>query len=37
VDAQLYYRRAALLAQAVGGERRWKDKLITRLETRNVA
>ena len=37
VDAQLYYRRAALLAQAVGGERRWKDKLIARLETRNVA
>ncbi len=37
LDCHLYYRRAKLLALALGGERRWKDKLIGHLETRNVA
>ncbi|MEC8135618.1 MAG: acyl-CoA dehydrogenase, partial [Pseudomonadota bacterium] len=37
LDCHLYYRRAKLLNLALGGERRWKEKLITRLETRNVA
>lgn len=37
LDCHLYYRRAKLLNLALGGERRWKEKLISRLETRNVA
>ena len=37
LDCHLYYRRAKLLALAIGGERRWKDKLISRIEARNVA
>ncbi len=37
LDCHLYYRRAKLLNLALGGERRWKHKLISRLETRNVA
>ncbi len=35
LDCHLYYRRAKLLSLALGGERRWKDRLIDRLETRN--
>ena len=37
LDCHLYYRRAKLLNLALGGERRWKHKLVSRLETRNVA
>ena len=37
MDCHLYYRRAKLLALTLGSERRWKDKLIARLETRNIA
>ena len=37
LDCHLYYRRAKLLNLALGGERRWKEKLVSRLETRNVA
>ena len=37
LDCHLYYRRAKLLNLTLGGERRWKEKLIARLETRNVA
>jgi alkylation response protein AidB-like acyl-CoA dehydrogenase len=33
-DCHLYYRRAKLLALALGSARRWKDLLITRLEAR---
>jgi acyl-CoA dehydrogenase len=36
-DCHLFYRRAKLLSLALGGERRWKDRLIGHLETRNVA
>lgn len=36
-DCHLYYRRAKLLSLALGGERRWKDRLIGQLEMRNVA
>lgn len=36
-DCHLFYRRAKLLSLALGGERRWKDRLIGQLETRNVA
>jgi acyl-CoA dehydrogenase len=35
-DCHLYYRRAKLLALALGPAREWKDRLITELETRNV-
>ena len=35
VDCHLYYRRAKLLSLAIGGERSWKDILVSRLETRN--
>jgi len=35
-DCHLYYRRAKLLSLALGGERRWKDRLISQLEMRNV-
>jgi acyl-CoA dehydrogenase len=31
-DCHMYYRRAKLLALAIGSTPRWKDKLITRLE-----
>jgi len=34
-DCHLYYRRAKLLSLALGGERRWKDRLVSLLETRN--
>ena len=37
LDCHLYYRRAKLLNLALGGERRWKHKLVSRLENRNVA
>lgn len=30
-DCHLYYRRAKVLALALGGERRWNDKLVHRL------
>ena len=33
-DCHLYYRRAKLLALALGSARRWKDLLIARLEAR---
>ncbi|HKZ08424.1 MAG TPA: acyl-CoA dehydrogenase family protein [Methylomirabilota bacterium] len=33
-DCHMYYRRAKLLALNLGSVARWKDKLITRLETR---
>ena len=36
-DCQLYYRRAKLLSLALGGERRWKDRLVSQLEARNIA
>ncbi len=36
-DCHLYYRRAKMLGLALGGERAWKEKLITSLEQRNVA
>ena len=36
-DCHLFYRRAKLLSLALGGERRWKDRLISQLELRNVA
>ena len=35
-DCHLYYRRAKLLALALGSTREWKDRLVTLLETRNV-
>jgi acyl-CoA dehydrogenase len=35
-DCHLYYRRAKLLSLALGGERRWKERLISKLEMRNV-
>jgi alkylation response protein AidB-like acyl-CoA dehydrogenase len=34
-DCHLYYRRAKLLALALGAPREWKDRLVTRLESRN--
>ncbi len=34
-DCHLYYRRAKLLALALGSTRIWKDRLITCLEARN--
>jgi alkylation response protein AidB-like acyl-CoA dehydrogenase len=36
-DCHLYYRRAKLLALALGSTRVWKDRLITRLESRASA
>lgn len=36
-DCHLFYRRAKLLSLALGGERRWKDRLIGQLEKRNLA
>jgi alkylation response protein AidB-like acyl-CoA dehydrogenase len=35
-DCHLYYRRAQVLALALGGLRQWKDRLIDALETRNA-
>jgi alkylation response protein AidB-like acyl-CoA dehydrogenase len=37
LDCHLYYRRAKLLGLALGATRGWKDRLVTYLETRNVA
>ena len=34
-DCHMYYRRAKLLSLALGGERRWKDRLVSQLEARN--
>ena len=36
-DCHLFYRRAKLLSLALGGERRWKDRLISQLEKHNLA
>ncbi len=36
-DCHLYYRRAKLLALALGSARRWKHALIARLSARAVA
>ncbi|MFN3232474.1 MAG: acyl-CoA dehydrogenase family protein [Alphaproteobacteria bacterium] len=36
-DCHLHYRRSKVLALALGSLPRWKDRLITRLEERNVA
>ncbi len=36
-DCHMYYRRAKLLSLALGGERSWKNRLISHLETRNIA
>jgi acyl-CoA dehydrogenase len=35
-DCHLFYRRAKLLSLALGGERRWKDRLIGQLELGNA-
>jgi alkylation response protein AidB-like acyl-CoA dehydrogenase len=37
LDCHLYYRRAKLLGLSLGASRGWKDRLVTYLETRNVA
>jgi len=36
-DCQFYYRRAKLLAVAIGSEAQWQDKLITAVEKSNAA
>ena len=36
-NPQFHYRRARLLAHALGGPAQWKDRLVTALERRNVA
>lgn len=36
-DCHIYYRRAKLLSLALGSQKRWKDRLIDRLEQRNAA
>jgi acyl-CoA dehydrogenase len=36
-DCHLYYRRAKLLALALGSQRHWKDRVVAELETRNAA
>ncbi|HKK29612.1 MAG TPA: acyl-CoA dehydrogenase family protein, partial [Alphaproteobacteria bacterium] len=36
-DCHLYLRRAKLLALALGGERTWKNRLVSQLERRNIA
>ena len=36
-DCHMYYRRAKLLALALGSARTWKDRLIARLEARGAA
>lgn len=35
-DCHLYYRRAKLLALALGSTRQWKDRLIAELEASNI-
>jgi alkylation response protein AidB-like acyl-CoA dehydrogenase len=37
VDCHLYYRRAKLLAVQIGAPALWKEKLVSRLQLRNVA
>lgn len=37
LDCHLFYRRAKFLALTIGAPRVWKEKLVTYLETRNVA
>jgi alkylation response protein AidB-like acyl-CoA dehydrogenase len=36
-DTQFHYRRARVMALSLGGPMAWKDKLVTRLEQKNVA
>jgi alkylation response protein AidB-like acyl-CoA dehydrogenase len=36
MDCHLYYRRAKLLALALGGSREWKQRLVAELRTRNT-
>jgi acyl-CoA dehydrogenase len=36
-DCHLYYRRAKLLALALGSQRHWKNRVVAELETRNAA
>ncbi|MES1990301.1 MAG: acyl-CoA dehydrogenase family protein [Pseudomonadota bacterium] len=36
-DTQFHYRRAKLLALAIGSSAQWKEKLATRLEAKNAA
>jgi alkylation response protein AidB-like acyl-CoA dehydrogenase len=36
-DTQFHYRRARVMALAIGGPMAWKDKLVTRLEQKNAA
>lgn len=36
-DTQFYFRRSKILALALGSALEWKEKLVTRLETRNAA
>ena len=35
-DCHMYYRRAKLLALALGSARTWKDRLVARLEARTA-
>lgn len=37
VDCHLFYRRAKNLALCIGSDTVWKDKLVSQLESRNVA
>ncbi len=36
-DLHLYYRRARLLGQVIGGRYRWENRLVSRLEQQHVA
>jgi len=36
-DGHLFYRRAQLLAHAIGGPRFWKERMVAALETANAA
>lgn len=36
-DTQFHYRRARVMALAIGGPLAWKDKLVSRLEAKNAA
>ncbi len=36
-DTQFHYRRAKVMALSIGGPMAWKDKLVTRLEQRNLS
>jgi alkylation response protein AidB-like acyl-CoA dehydrogenase len=36
-DTQFHYRRARVMALSLGGPMAWKDKLVSRLEQKNVA